>query len=106
MKTLGAHPLGQRPSVCRESSDSYGNVRIDANNFLLMRREFGDGAFECSNDGVSGGAKTDACGSLLDGFHCVFDLEETAFGTPDGDIGIVLISKHDDEGGAMSVKNK
>jgi len=94
MKTLGTHPLGQSPRVRCQSGDAHGNVRIDADNLFLIRRKFRDGAFECSNDCVSGGAETDACGSLFDGFHGVFDLKEATFGTPYGNVRIILISKH------------
>lgn len=41
-----------------------------------------------------GGAEADAGGSLFDGFHGVFDLEETAFRGPDCDVGIVLVAEH------------
>ena len=44
---------------------------------------------------MGGGAETDAGGSLFDGFHGVFDLEEAAFGGPDGYVCVVLVTEHD-----------
>ena len=61
-----------------------------------MGGKFGDGAFEGADDGVGGGAEGDAGGSLFDRFHCVFDLEETAFGRPDCHICVILIAEHVD----------
>jgi hypothetical protein len=104
MKTLGAHPLGQSPGICRESSDANGNVRINADNFLLIGRKFGHGTLERSNDSMSGGAETDASGSLLDGFHGVFDLKKATLRTPYCYIGIVLVSKHDKALAALFLK--
>ena len=45
---------------------------------------------------MGGGAETDAGGSLFDGFHGVFDLEEAAFGGPDGYVCVVLVTKYDE----------
>lgn len=59
-----------------------------------MGGEFRDGTFECSEYTVGGGAEADTCGSLFDGLHCVFYLEEAAFGGPDCDVGVVLVAEH------------
>mmetsp|Transcript_9986 Transcript_9986/g.18569 ORF Transcript_9986/g.18569 Transcript_9986/m.18569 type:complete len:202 (+) Transcript_9986:471-1076(+) len=94
IQTLVPHPLGQSPRIGRETGDADADVVVDVEDLLLVGGEFGDGAFEGADDGVGGGAEGDAGGALFDGFHGVFDLEEAAFGGPDGDVGVVLVAEH------------
>lgn len=80
IETFVPHPLGEGTSVGGKACNADSDVVVDFEEFFLVGREFGDGPFEGSEDRVGGGSEADACGSLFDGFHCVFYLEESAFG--------------------------
>ncbi len=94
VEALIAHPLRERPRVRGQTGNAHRDVIVNFEDFLLVRGQLGDGALECADDGVGGGAQADACRSLFDGFHGVFYLKKTAFGRPDCDVGVILIAEH------------
>jgi len=94
VEALVAHPLRDGTRIGGEAGDSDPDVVVDLEQFFLVGGEFGDGAFEGAEDGVGGGAESDAGGALFDGFHGVLYLEETAFGGPDCYVRVVLVAEH------------
>ena len=65
IETFIPHPFGKCASIGGETGNTNAEMVVNFEYFLLMSREFRNGAFECADDGVGGGSEGDAGRALF-----------------------------------------
>jgi hypothetical protein len=76
IQTFVSHVFGEGSSIGRQTGNAYGHVIVNFQQLFLMRRKFAHVSFQGPQDDVRVATQADASGTLFDGFHGVFDLQE------------------------------
>lgn len=93
VQTLLAHVAAQHTRIGRDASDRDAQMRVDGDDFLLVRRQFGRGSLQSNQDGMIASLEANSGRAQLHGLHGVFDLMQSALRAPHGHIAVVLVAK-------------
>ena len=92
--SLRSHITREDTAIGGEPSDRDAYVVIDFEDLLLVGGELGLGLVDAGEDDMGARSEPDGGGALLDCFHGVLHLEETACWAPCRHICVVLIPEH------------
>ena len=75
VQALCPHPPGDGSGIRSQASDGDSNMIINGEDLLLMAGQLTGSSLQSNQHCVGVGLKADSCGTLLDSFHGILNLE-------------------------------